>query len=210
MVLEEYSSSCGKPLHAHLASTASTLKGDDDDDDETWKAGYLADSEGRRRYAAGVPPGKTANTADRTLRSSRRGMVTNQNSIHYQRRRRKRKRHCCRWIQRVYSDTPHKLHSVSEVIDFDDISSVRGSFTPERSCIGGVPLPMLPSSSIFKHVGEHRLSCMARQTVSKGERSQDKDEYFALMKVMSALMDDYHTIQAQYQSYAPQSAIDTA
>ena len=119
---------------------------------------------------------------------------------------------CRRWIQRVYSHTSHKHSNVSDINALEDLSSIminRGNMSIGQDDMAR--LPMLQACPVL----DFRVSGLAasnatvrRSAIMSGlgdeeEPTEQKDEYSTLMRILSALKEDYHMIQAQYQSYAP-------
>jgi hypothetical protein len=179
------------------------------DTDTCW-TGYLADSEGipcgpRITVPRDALVGSHAKIRlagkgsrnDATLRTSSRG--------HRRHGREKKQYHCRRWIQRIYSHTPHKFSIVPDITGLDDIIPTSRLVT-ESSRHDKTRLPVVkdcPSLNV-------RIPCIAspwKHSVVTNDTAEwhEQDEFLTLQTIMSALMEDYHKIQAQYQSYAPLS-----
>jgi hypothetical protein len=185
-------------------------------DDDSCR-GYLADSEGIphgpritiARDRPGVP--QKIYHVHGTKKESRL-MAHRYADTRCPRRRRGRGKpyHSRRWIQRIYSHTPHKFSIVSDINALDDISNIRHA--ADRICPAKAPfLSLLQQARPLAR--DFRISCFTPPRVhsamvagDEAPEVQQHDEYAALMHIISALREDYHRTQVQYQSYAPLSA----
>ena len=126
---------------------------------------------------------------------------------------------CRRWIQRIYSHTSHKNSIVSDINALEDLPRIMincGPCTSDGSIGHGdvARLPMLQACPVL----DFRLSGLAapprrdpatllRSGMMPGDNDDDptepQDECARLMRILSALKEDYHMSLAQYQRYAP-------
>jgi len=193
--------------------------------------GYLADSEGRisagRRIA--VPRERHTTTGSRSTMKTEHILAGSKKKKNkqgpspftnlgthsrYHRRRSssrggKKPYPCRRWIQRVYSHTSHKHSNISDINGLEDLSSIM--INRSNISIGQddmARLPMLQACPVLDfRVSGLAASIVRRSAMMPGlqddEPTEPQDEYSTLMRILSALKEDYHMIQAQYQSYAP-------
>jgi len=123
---------------------------------------------------------------------------------------------CRRWIQRVYSHTSHRNLNISDINALEDLSSIminRGDVSIGQDDMARLPMlqacPVLDfrvsglAASNAKSAALKRRHSAMMPGLHDDEPTEPQDEYATLMRILSALKEDYHMIQAQYQSYAP-------